>query len=54
MVRPMKWTGRAGIVAVVVLVAVAAASILGAHRVTRSSVPVAASCSSDPRLALGW
>ena len=49
----MKWTGRTGIVAVGVLVAVVAAGVLGAHRFTRSSAPAVAGCSSDPRLALG-
>ena len=47
----MKWTGRTGIVAIVVLAAVAAGGVLGAHRFSTSSAP-AARCAGDPRLAL--
>ena len=52
MVRPMKLTGRTGIVAIGVLVAVAA-GILGSHVFTPSSAPSGFRCPNDPRVALG-
>src|SRR5207244_2913832 len=54
MVRAMKWTGRARILALgVIAVAAGGVSILGSHVFTTSRAPAAARCSNDPRLALG-
>src|SRR5207249_10916347 len=52
MVRPMKLTGRTGIMAIVLFVAVAA-GILGAHVFTTSRAPAGIRCPTDPRVALG-
>src|SRR2546430_1651887 len=52
MVRPMKLTGRTGIMAIVLFGAVAAAGILGAHVFTASRGPAGIRCPHDPRVAL--
>jgi len=49
----MKLTGRTGIMAIVLFVAVAAAVILGSHAFTASRAPAGIRCPTDPRVALG-
>src|SRR6266699_2043936 len=52
MVRRMKLTGRTGLWAIGLLVAVAAAAVLGSHRFTPTRKPMGARCPQDPRVAL--
>src|SRR5437867_7350715 len=53
MVRLMKLLGRRGALGIVLLVAVAAAGVLGSHGFTRTREPLRARCPQDPRVALG-
>src|SRR5438128_10462965 len=52
MVRHMNLLGRRGILGIVLLVAVAAAGVLGSHGFTRTREPLGARCPRDPRVAL--
>src|SRR5213080_4273325 len=53
MVRRMKLTGRTGLMAIGVLVAIAAAGILVSHEFMTSRAPARPRCPNDPRVALG-
>src|SRR2546427_10656486 len=53
MVRRMKLTGRTGALAICVLVAVAAAGLLGSHEFRTSRTPAELRCPKDPGVALG-
>src|SRR2546430_7878647 len=53
MVRHMKLLRRRGILGIVLLVAVAAAGVLGSHGFTSTREPLGARCPRDPRVALG-